>query len=94
MKLRATVIARGRVQGVGFRYYTAETAAGQRVTGWVRNLPDGSVQGCFEGEEEDVRAQVKWCRRGPSQARVDELLVEEGTYTGEFSGFSIKQCGD
>ena len=94
MKIRATVIARGRVQGVGFRYYTGEAAAHYRVTGWVQNLPDGSVQACFEGEEENVRAQVEWCRRGPTQARVDELLVEEGTYTGEFSGFSIKNSGD
>jgi len=94
VKIRTTVIVRGRVQGVGFRYYTAEAAAGHRVTGWVQNLPDGSVQGCFEGEEADVRAQVEWCRRGPSQARVAELLVAEGTYTGEFSGFSIKQSGD
>ena len=94
MKIRATVIVRGLVQGVAFRYYTAEAAAQHRVTGWVQNLPDGSVQGCFEGEEEDVRAQVEWCRRGPSQARVDELLVKEGNYTGEFTGFSIKQSGD
>jgi len=94
MKIRATVTVRGRVQGVAFRYYTAEAAARHGVTGWVQNLPDGSVQGCFEGEEQDVRAQVEWCRRGPSQARVDEVLVEEGNYTGEFAGFSIRQSGD
>ena len=94
MKIRATVIVRGLVQGVAFRHYTAKAAAEHRVTGWVQNLPDGSVQGCFEGEEEDVHAQVQWCRRGPTQARVDELVFEEGKYTGEFSGFSIRHSGD
>jgi acylphosphatase len=94
VKIRATVTVRGRVQGVAFRHYTAEAAAKHQVTGWVQNLPDGSVQGLFEGDEEDVRAQVEWCRRGPSQARVDELLVEEGNHSGEFAGFSIKQSGD
>lgn len=94
MKLRETVIVRGRVQGVAFRHYTAKAAAENRVTGWVMNLPDGSVQACFEGEEEDVHAQVEWCRSGPALARVDELVVEKGTYTGEFSGFSIRYGGD
>ena len=94
MKIRTTVIARGRVQGVGFRYYTAEAAAGHRLTGWVQNLPDGSVQACFEGEEEDVHAQIDWCRRGPEQARVDELVLEEGIYSGEFPGFDIRHTSD
>jgi acylphosphatase len=94
VKIRATVIVRGRVQGVAFRHYTAEAAQRNGVTGWVRNLTDGSVQGCFEGEQEDVHAQVQWCRRGPPQARVDELVLEEGKYTGEFSGFSVRHGGD
>ena len=94
MKIRATVIVRGRVQGVAFRHYTVESAERNGVTGWVRNLPDGSVQGCFEGEKEDVHAQVQWCRRGPAQARVDELVLEEGKYTGEFTGFGIRYDGD
>jgi acylphosphatase len=90
VKIRATVTIRGRVQGVAFRHYTAQAAEMHRVSGWVANQPDGSVQACFEGEEEDVHAQVEWCRRGPAQARVDELVLEEGKYTGEFAGFSIR----
>ena len=94
MKIRAIVIVRGRVQGVAFRHYAAQAAEEHRVTGWVQNFPDGSVQGCFEGDEEDVYAQIQWCRRGPAQARVDELVVEEGKFTGEFAGFSIRYTGD
>ena len=93
MKIRVTVIVRGRVQGVGFRHYTAKTAARRQVTGWVMNLEDGSVQACFEGEEEEVRAMVQWCRRGPDLAQVEELIEQPGDYTGEFSGFSTRHSG-
>lgn len=91
MKARATVTVRGRVQGVAFRYHTARTAAQHRVTGWVRNLADGSVEACFEGEEGDVQAVVQWCRRGPDHARVEELIEQRGEYAGEFSGFTVRE---
>jgi acylphosphatase len=94
VKIRATVTVRGRVQGVGFRYHTAHTAARHQVTGWVRNLPDGSVQGCFEGEESEVAAVVQWCRRGPDQAQVEELVENRDDYTGEFTEFSIRHAHD
>ena len=90
MKTRSTVTVRGRVQGVAFRHYTALAAAEFGVAGWVMNLPDGSVQACFEGEEDAVRAMVQWCRRGPELARVDELIEQKGNYTGEFAGFKVR----
>lgn len=90
MNVRTTVIVKGRVQGVAFRHYTARTAAQHGVTGWVMNLPDGSVKACFEGEEGDVRGMVQWCRKGPALAEVDELIEQQGDYTGEFSGFNIR----
>lgn len=90
MKIRATVVVRGRVQGVAFRYHAARAAEERKVTGWVMNLPDSSVKGCFEGEEAEVRALVEWCRRGPALAQVEEVVVEEGKFTGEFAGFSIR----
>lgn len=94
MKVRATVIVRGRVQGVAFRHHTAQAAARRQVTGWVMNLPDGSVQACFEGEDTEVGAMVQWCRRGPESAQVDELIEERGDYTGEFTGFAIRHAHD
>ena len=90
MKIRTTVIVRGRVQGVAFRHHTTRMAAQHGVNGWVKNLPDGSVKACFEGEENDVRAMVAWCRRGPELARVDELIEEKGEYSGEFAGFGTR----
>lgn len=94
MKIRVSVIVRGRVQGVAFRHYTAKAAQKNRVTGWVRNLPDGSVEGCFEGLEEDVNALVEWCHRGPAQARVDEVVLAKGEFRGEFADFGIRYDGD
>jgi len=89
-KTRAKVIVKGIVQGVNFRYYTHRQAAKYNVTGWVKNLPDGSVGAVFEGEEQDVAAMVLWCRRGPSSAHVTELIEQPEEYRGEFSSFSVK----
>jgi acylphosphatase len=91
MKIRAMVTVTGLVQGVNFRHYTREAALRHNVNGWVRNLPDGSVQGCFEGEEEDVAALTTWCRTGPSWARVDGVTVTKEPYRGEFDDFRIKR---
>jgi acylphosphatase len=90
MKIRAMVTIKGRVQGVGFRHYTQRTALQHDVTGWVRNLPDGSVAGCFEGEDKDVRALIDWCRRGPDWAYVEEVLVQDEPYRGEFTSFNVR----
>ena len=51
MNHRLHVIVEGRVQGVSFRYYTALTARRYNLTGWVRNLPDGTVETVAEGEQ-------------------------------------------
>ncbi len=91
MNIRARVIVKGFVQGVSFRFYTQQAALQHHVTGWVRNLPDGSVEGCFEGDEREVRTLIDWCRRGPEWASVDEVLVEDEPYRGEFSGFHIRR---
>ena len=92
MNIRMMVTVKGKVQGVNFRHYTREQALIFGVTGWVRNLPDGSVQGCFEGNERDVRALVDWCRSGPSWARVDAVQAEHADFSGKFDDFRI--CPD
>jgi acylphosphatase len=89
-KSRVKLIVKGIVQGVNFRYYSQRQAAKFNITGWVKNLPDGSVAGVFEGDEQDVEAMVQWCRRGPPSAHVTELIVQPEEYRGEFSSFSVK----
>ena len=89
MMIRTAVVVNGRVQGVAFRHYTCQRALELGVTGWVRNLPDGSVEGLFEGDETSVKALVDWCRSGPPAARVDRLDQRDDTYCGEFDSFLI-----
>ena len=90
MKVRTHVFVEGRVQGVFFRYETSRIAKSLDVKGWVRNLPDGRVEVVFEGEKENVEEMVKFCRRGPPGAQVDDVEVKWETYRGEFSGFEIR----
>jgi acylphosphatase len=71
------------VQGVFFRTETRERARSLGVGGWIRNVPDGSVEAVFEGDEERVSSMVDWCRRGPSGARVDHVDVEWEDPEGE-----------
>jgi len=89
MMTRVSVIVQGRVQGVAFRQHTCQRALELGVTGWVRNLPDGAVEGLFEGEDGAVAALVEWCRNGPPAALVERLETHRGTYTGEFEDFYI-----
>lgn len=63
----------GRVQGVGFRYSTSARAAELGLSGWVRNLVDGSVEAHLEGDGDRVQEMLDWLRRGPALARVDRL---------------------
>ena len=63
----------GHVQGVGFRHALRREAERNAVRGWVRNRSDGSVEAVVQGEPQAVARVVRWARRGPPAARVDEL---------------------
>ena len=81
-------VVRGRVQGVGFRFFAERAARELCVKGWVRNLPDGSVETVAEGEDEAVARYVERVRLGPRASRVEAILVEELSLQG-FSSFEI-----
>ena len=89
MMTRISVIVHGRVQGVAFRNYTCRQALELGVTGWIRNLPDGAVEGLFEGDDGAVTSLVEWCRSGPPAAQVERLDIRDGVYRGEFESFAI-----
>jgi len=72
------VTIRGRVQGVGYRYWVERQAAAHGLEGWVRNRQDGSVEALFAGPEDVVSNMVASCRRGPSSARVDAIDERPG----------------
>jgi acylphosphatase len=86
---RATIRVSGIVQGVYYRYNTKEKANDLGLSGFVRNLPDGSVEAQAEGEEELVSSLIEWCGKGPIGARVDRVDVEWGEPSGRPTGFSI-----
>jgi acylphosphatase len=67
----------GHVQGVFFRAWSQGEARELGVSGWIRNRPDGSVEAHLTGEEGDVARMIDRMRRGPSNARVDDIVVEE-----------------
>ena len=72
----------GRVQGVGFRYYVERQAQVLRITGWVRNCTDGSVEALVQGETAAVEAFLAAARQGPRRAEVErvEMFDAEGRY--------------
>ncbi|HKF65290.1 MAG TPA: acylphosphatase, partial [Vicinamibacterales bacterium] len=77
MRVARRYIISGRVQGVGFRYFTEATAQREGVAGWVRNLPDRSVEVVAEGDADAVARFERAVRRGPPGARVDQVHVDE-----------------
>ena len=86
---RSTVLYAGRVQGVGFRYTACSIARQYRVSGFVRNLPDGRVELVVEGEPHEVDAFLREVReRFFNQIRDERSDVEPAT--GEFTGFDIR----
>jgi acylphosphatase len=80
---RMRLQVRGRVQGVFFRVEARSRAESLGLGGWVQNLPDGSVEAVFEGDEERVQSMVEWCRRGPRGAVVESVETAEEEPAGE-----------
>ena len=83
MTIRRRVIVRGRVQGVFYRGTCRREARSRGVNGWVRNLPDQSVEAVFEGTAPSVEAMVAWASRGPELAEVTAVDVIEEPPQGE-----------
>ena len=86
---RRYVVA-GRVQGVGFRYFTLAAAAREGILGWVRNTPDGRVEISAEGDALAIERFERSLRHGPPHARVERVDVDETIPTGRETGFAIK----
>lgn len=89
-KGRVHLRIKGYVQGVFFRAGIRDMAQGLGLTGWVRNLPDGSVETVFEGHMNMIQKAVQWCHKGPIGASVTKVDEEWLEYTGEFEGFEIR----
>ena len=80
----------GRVQGVGFRYFTERTARSLGLVGWVRNRPDGSVEVYAEGPADRLDALRSRLHDGPPLARVDRLNVSEMAPQAVYDRFRVE----
>lgn len=89
MKVRATIVVKGMVQGVGFRYYAYRHAKALGLQGYVRNMWDGSVTSEVEGERGMVEEYIKALTVGPRLASVRDVDVKWEEYSGEFFDFEI-----
>ena len=89
LNVRAHVYIAGNVQGVFFRSKIAQEAHIHEIKGWVRNLQDGKVEAVFEGDEENVRKLIEFCRHGPPRATVTDVEVLWEEYKGKFDNFGI-----
>ncbi len=88
------VIVTGRVQGVFFRAETKQAADRFQLNGWVRNLPNGTVEAIFEGKEESIAEMLVWCKSGPPLSMVENIeatpMESAPMESNEFTSFSIR----
>lgn len=87
---RLHAIVLGLVQGVGFRYFTLWEAARLGVTGYVRNLPDGSVEVVAEGTKEQLEKLLERLQQGPPAAKVRKVITKWSEAKGEFDRFGVR----
>jgi acylphosphatase len=83
-------VVRGRVQGVGFRWFVEREANTLGIAGWVRNRPDGTVEVLAEGTREQLSNLHSRLRQGPRASRVDEVEVDEAQSVEGLKTFRIE----
>lgn len=89
MGMMVHIIVIGLVQGVGFRYFTFKKARELGVTGYVKNLPDGTVEIEAEGERGQLEELIEALKVGPRSAVVNDLRVSWDTSDGKYNQFRI-----
>ena len=88
--IRVKVRVYGRVQGVGYRYFTRRHAKALGLKGYVRNMPDGSVEVVAEGPRDKVEMLIEHLKEGPWLAEVRDVKVEYEEPKGDYDDFYIK----
>ncbi|MGQ0504936.1 MAG: acylphosphatase [Myxococcaceae bacterium] len=87
---RVMLLIEGKVQGVFFRESARREATRLGLTGWVRNLLDGTVETVAEGPADKVETFVVWCHQGPPTAHVERVRSAAEKPTGEFNTFRVE----
>jgi len=84
------VNVRGRVQGVFYRDYSKRQAESLNISGWIRNMPDGSVEAIISGRDSDVEQMVEWFQTGSPLSNVTSVQAEEIFPTEKLKNFEIR----
>ncbi|TDI87591.1 MAG: acylphosphatase [Caldithrix sp.] len=88
MEVCAKIIVKGRVQGVGFRWFVQQQARNFGVSGYVRNLGNGDVEIEAEGDRGRVEELLKSVRVGPTFSKVREVVIEWQKFTAKYYSFN------
>ena len=83
------IVISGIVQGVFFRSSIDQQAKQHRITGWVRNTQQNTVEAVFQGESENVNAIIEWCKKGPENAQVTNIVINDQPLTAPYPDFRI-----
>jgi acylphosphatase len=83
-------VVSGRVQGVGFRFFTQDVARREGLQGYVRNLTDGRVETLATGDAEAVDRFERAIRQGPPHADVEQMTIEDHPANLSLMGFEIQ----
>ncbi len=85
------LIIHGNVQGVGYRYSMVTFSRANLVTGWVRNLGNGTVESIIQGEQGNIEKVVKWAHQGPTSANVTHVEIIDEADTVIYSDFTQRR---
>jgi acylphosphatase len=89
MKKAARFIVQGTVQGIFFRQFIKEHADALKLTGFCRNMDDGTVEIVAEGESEAIERFGGFAKSGPQHAQIRNVSVEEKKWSGDFKEFKV-----
>lgn len=90
----AHILIFGFVQGVGYRKFVRQQAQKLGLVGWVRNLPEGTVEAEVAGDKEIIEELITFCRKGPFLAQVKHVEVEWEEKEFEYQEFVMRHDTD
>ena len=83
------IIIKGKVQGVSFRYFTLKQAQELNIVGWVRNKPNGTVEGVAQGDKINLELFINKLKQGSSLSTVDDVILNWEHQEKDYENFSI-----
>ncbi len=89
MKIKTLFNIKGKVQGVGYRYFAYRIAKEFGITGYAKNIWDGSVEVVAEGDKDKIELLNKHLKQGPSMSRVTECIRKDYPFKSEFDTFIV-----